>query len=177
MASRRSPTPGRSVVMNEDRIAWTNAKTRRFWSKVAVATADECWQWTGSKNYKGYGAIRVDGQLYMAHRIAWSLERGTIASGMIVCHHCDRPNCVNPRHLFIGTYADNTRDMYEKGREFIPQYHELGEAHCGSKLTEDRVRSIRSSHPAKTMQSLADYHCVSIATIHAVIHRRTWRHI
>ena len=53
---------------------------------------------------------------YGAHRVAWILANGPIPDGMLVCHKCDVPECVNPDHLFIGTHKDNARDCASKGR-------------------------------------------------------------
>ncbi|MEU7855165.1 HNH endonuclease [Nonomuraea sp. NPDC049141] len=39
-----------------------------------------------------------------------------LTSEVVVCHHCDNPPCCNPGHLFLGSYADNTADMVQKGR-------------------------------------------------------------
>ena len=50
------------------------------------------------------------------NRIAWVFEHGSIPDGLLVCHRCDNPPCCNPSHLFVGTYADNVRDMIVKGR-------------------------------------------------------------
>lgn len=158
-------------------IEWTDKKLVRFWNKVDRRVNAPCWEWLGSKGLKGYGEVRIDKQLWRAHRAVWILYFGSIPEGLLICHHCDNPSCVNPEHLFMGTALDNTRDMYEKGREFIPTYTEVGEKHCQSKLTDDAVREIRTTYPKLTMQALADYFNVSLVTVWQVIHRKTWRHI
>ena len=65
------------------------------------------------------------------HRIAWEAARGPIPEGMVVCHHCDNPPCVNIEHLFLGTQADNLRDMRSKGREGSSiTAHNRTKTHC-----------------------------------------------
>ena len=44
----------------------------------------------------------------------------------MVCHRCDRPSCVNPDHLFLGTAADNSHDAQRKGRLNVPGKGWLG---------------------------------------------------
>ncbi len=48
--------------------------------------------------------------------LAWEIVKGPIPPGMHVLHRCDCPPCVRPDHLFLGTHADNMRDMIAKGR-------------------------------------------------------------
>lgn len=86
----------------------------RLWSRVTKG--DNCWEWTGARNHKGYGEIGADGRVQKAHRIAWVLTYGPIHDGVDVLHRCDNPPCCRPDHLFLGDDADNMADMVRKGR-------------------------------------------------------------
>jgi hypothetical protein len=89
---------------------------QRFWDKVGVANAQGCWPWIGAKMYYGYGKIRNHYKTVGAHRVSYELNVGKIPDGYCVLHKCDNPECVNPDHLFLGTQADNLKDMFKKGR-------------------------------------------------------------
>lgn len=95
----------------------------RFWAKVDVRGPDECWEWQASTTSSGYGQIMVNARprrITRAHRLSWTIANGPIPSGMVVCHRCDNPPCVNPAHLFVATQQDNIADMVRKGRGFVP---------------------------------------------------------
>ena len=75
-----------------------------------------CWVWKNSKSTCGYGRIWYNNKQWSAHRLSYTLHKGSIMSGLFVCHTCDNPPCINPNHLFLGTHGDNMQDMMKKGR-------------------------------------------------------------
>jgi hypothetical protein len=97
---------------------------------------DGCWQWPGGCNSGrngGYGELALGGQKVRAHRLSWSLAHGAIPDGLFVCHRCDNPRCVRPDHLFLGTSAENLRDMASKGRHWRQKTRmPTGDSHASS---------------------------------------------
>jgi len=87
----------------------------RLFNRVVFGTTD-CWHWCGPTNTFGYGRMTYQGRLQVAHRLSWIAFNGPIPDGLSVLHKCDNPSCINPEHLWLGTYSDNIKDAYQKGR-------------------------------------------------------------
>lgn len=116
---------------------------RRFWAKVDKVGGHGpdgvCWLWLACKNGKGYGRFKIRGKDFRAHRIVYFLATGDDPHGLLVCHTCDVPGCVNPTHLFVGTDLDNRRDCMAKGRAANLK----GEAHSCAKFKEEDILAMR----------------------------------
>lgn len=86
----------------------------RFWRKVEKGDIDECWEWKGANNGKGYGQIGYNGKVKRAHRISYEINIGEIPEGMQIDHICGNRSCVNPHHLRIATPTQNNINRKNK---------------------------------------------------------------
>jgi len=133
----------------------------RFIEKVSI-NKDGCWIWQAFKEPKfGYGRFKLNGKNEAAHRASWVIHNGPIPSGLLVCHKCDIPSCVNPDHLFLGTHKDNSRDRDIKGRGG-PKFGFL-ESNIGFKVTDDMIEKINKDQRSKTV--IAREYGVSRSTV------------
>lgn len=144
--------------------------SERFWANVKK-TDGGCWLWAGGlARGTGYGSFWVSGENQGTHRFSWEFHHGPIPAGLCVCHKCDVRLCVNPDHLFLGTKADNTRDMLQKQRGIS------GERHPLSKLTAEQVAVIRQRWANGEHQNhLAQEFGVSASMVFSIVHRHRWK--
>lgn len=143
-----------------------------FWAKADQSGgADACWIWQGGTKSGGYGIFWNGNRLEGAHQFSYRLSNGSIPEGLFVCHQCDNPACVNPKHLFLGTNQDNVDDCVAKGR------HAYGEKQPTHKLTLGDVHEIRQlwSLGEMTQLELATQFGVSRSNISFVVGRKTWK--
>ena len=186
--SNRRGTAGSEVSVKKRNVnvpchGWMNkdgskryTAAQRLWMRVDKRSPDECWSWIGSLGVGGYGyMLDDDGKGTRPCRVAWSTIHGPIPSGMCVCHHCDRPRCCNPSHLFIGTQNDNIQDMKLKGRARTRSRR--GEESPTHKLTWAKVLKMRSMYATGdyTIRELGTHFGVHRATAREAIRFVTWR--
>lgn len=153
-------------MSTEDKaITLTERATRRFQRSFSTP-AGSCWLWTKHVRRDGYGVFKFHGRNYAAHRVAWMLANGPIPAGLCVCHRCDVRLCVNAAHLFLGTIADNQRDMAFKGRS------------TNRKLTVAQVREmlheLRRGVPQRILATRYGINQWSVSHIKA---RKTYREV
>lgn len=140
----------------------------RFWSKVDVRGDDDCWPWTRRLSEAGYGEFKSRGDRHLAHRIAYELTTACSAEGWFVLHSCDNPVCCNPRHLRLGTHADNMQDMHSRGRCTPFKGNR-------PKLSDEAVRAIRAASASAV--ALAREFSVSPRTIRDVRNRLVYARV
>jgi hypothetical protein len=123
-----------------------------------------CWVWMGSINRKGYGQLRIGSQR-LVHRAMYESTWGPIPENLLVLHHCDVACCVNPAHLYVGSWADNGRDAAKRFR-------------AAKKLTPSKVVAIRAELAAgASARGDARSHSLDKSTVQDIRDRKIWRYV
>ncbi len=142
-----------------------------FWPHVEQ-TPDH-WDWTGGHTEDGYGILTIRKKKIRAHRYSWELHKGPIPEGWDALHHCDRPQCVRPDHLYLGHDKENQEDRWMRGRGHN------GEKSGMAKLTEVKVREIWAllAEGQMTQRAIAKQFDVSPALICLFKKGIGWNHL
>lgn len=125
----------------------------RLWAKVDKQDGNDisCWLWLGTTTKSGHGQIKYGKSMAYVHIVSWhlvNLDWPDTENGEHILHSCDTPNCVNPSHLYLGTKADNIRDMLSR--------------HSGlptmklSQVQVDEIRSLGSSYSQNELAKMFD---------------------
>ena len=138
----------------------------RFFAKVAPG-AEGCHVWMGAVTPNGYGQFHRDGKTVYAHRVAYELAYGP--TDLYVLHRCDNRKCVNPEHLFAGTFDENMADMVTKQR----QAH--GDRNGRRKLSAEQVKEIRAA--SGLQREIAAQYGVTPALVSLIRSRSIWRYV
>lgn len=137
---------------------------------IPGVNSDDCWAWSGAKNENGYGRVRLSRKLEVkAHRLSYAIHYGVDPGPLDVCNKCDNPECTNPKHLWVGSHAENIKDATGKGRwigkgKGVPHDHTN---HPSNKLTPSQVSEILERYAVGdvTQKALAKEYGVSRVAI------------
>ena len=168
---------------------------KRFWVKVNKdgtipahkPELGKCWLWTAA-TCRGYGKFQIgghSGKLYIATRVSYFIHTEQQPDPFHTLHHCDNPACVNPKHLWLGTDADNAQDCKSKGRNFIVEgdscpyeKRQRGSEVPMAKLDEEKVMRIleliKQGVPNKDIAIMFN---MSRPPISFIKTGKTWKHV
>lgn len=191
-----------TVVPSQKEINMSLKDIQRFWSKVNkdgpvpdqlnehYKGLEACWVWTSGKFISGYGQFSIQSHPHRAHRVSFWLANGTLPSKGLVCHKCDNQLCVNPDHLFDGSFMDNSDDLSKKGRRNPPvgdrnaarKYPEMikrGEACKHAKITEEEVRQIRlmNAEKKRPLKVYQDMFNTTWKNAWSILNYVSWKHV
>ena len=159
------------IAMHTAAVNRPEVVAQRYWSKVnkdgPVVREDlgPCWIWRATKCRDGYGRFQLsDKSPVLASRMSWLLTFLFLPKELCVLHKCDYPPCVRPDHLFLGTKADNARDMVAKGRN-VPgrRVDEMG---------RETIREARSK--GVSARDLSKRYGLSESTIYGILAGKQW---
>lgn len=142
----------------------------KFWSNIDRRDPDKCWEWRAGCNSSGYGELRFNGQVVLAHRLSFFIAHGRWPQPCCL-HSCDNRSCCNPAHLWEGTRSDNVADMIAKGRGA------RGERNGRAKLSDLQREQIRERYAAGglTQEQLGQVFGVSRQAIQYVLNEESCR--
>lgn len=159
-----------SIPIPSDHVYRERLKSR------IIKDENDCWNYSGYIAHTGYGQLNYQHKVWNAHRLSYHLFKGGVPEGKIVCHKCNNRACINPTHLYAGSYSDNAFDAVAAGTRF-----KGGECNGAAtpKLTETDVIAIRGRYESgdKISTIHRDYPHVSYHNVGCVCRRTSWRHI
>lgn len=181
--------------MLSEKIYFSSDNLTRFLSKVEKT--NNCWLWKGGLGRGGYGKFHFKRKTMAAHRISFYFHNGIIPRDKVVCHSCDNPKCVNPDHLWLGTYTENMQDCKKKGRfngtfpvlnqnqhiyreykKSLNRPNKKGEFHHLQKLKNEDVKEIRSLYKKGYKQGIiAKKYEIHQSNVSDIVNYKLWKHI
>ena len=126
----------------------------RVMEKVSIDPDTDCWLFTGSLIWSGYGSAGFGGKTYLTHRLTYQFWIGPIPAGMELHHLCGRRHCCNPDHLQPVSHREHTGGK----RAFCRRGHPLatenayespsGRRYCKTCAQASRKRGARKQRNA-----------------------------
>jgi hypothetical protein len=164
----------RNIFIKNTKIPYTLENILRYKSKKMD---NDCIIYTGTIKKNGYGSISFKNKEYLAHRKSYEFYYGKISKNIHVCHHCDNPPCINPKHLFLGTAKDNINDCIKKNRNSSPPIARGSKSNL-SKLCERDVLEIKEKlKKGEAGNKIAKQYGVTRQNIYFIKSNKSWRHL
>lgn len=152
--------------------------------RITIDPITDCWLWTLYRDKAGYGRvgkskIRLRYNKSGAHQLSYSVFVSEISDGLIVLHSCRNRHCCNPKHLRLGTPADNAEDRKRDGTSVGNKGQLKGEANSYSKLTDEQVLTIRELYATGSYshRQLGELFGVNKTTVRSIVNGLAWRHV
>lgn len=128
-----------------------------------------CQEWSGKRNGKGYGLMKVGGRWVKVHRLVALATYGE--GGPLALHHCDNPPCCKAEHLYLGTVSDNMQDAVKRGHFVRPTPPEKPNAH----VKREDVPVIRERWRAgETQAAIGLDYGICGAAVHMIVRGKSW---
>jgi len=136
---------------------------------------------------------------YTLHRVAYQIfYNEDITNEDIICHKCDNPKCINPKHLFKGTHNDNVQDKVKKNRQakgiesgrYVtgyyskylpiekpkPEFETLFSRSLTKELSDELIVVIKN-RSNKTLKSISEEYNLPYQTIRDISCGRTYKNL
>ncbi len=141
-------------------------------SSIALDEETKCWNWSKQLRKGSRPRCWFNGKFAVAARVSYEVFLGNFDENLLICHKCDNGLCVNPEHLFVGSYIDNKMDCVKKNRQAC------GEKIGISKLKSENIPEIRNLRSqGLSQQAIADRFNVGQTVISSILLKKTWRHV
>jgi len=135
---------------------------------------NDCWEFKAFHDKDGYAKFWYNSSQIGAHRFSYIIHNNFNFNIIEICHKCDNPGCVNPKHLWNGTNLDNMIDRNLKER------HTKGSESHLSYLTDDQIFTILNNIMNGVYISIYQI-CVDFKicqdTVYKLLYGETWKHI